>query len=138
MQDLLVLFIAIGSWIVLGFIIYWGFLRLQIIERDTRFPEEEPIKPECNFIGRGGMDGARAVRKPFARLTLYHDFFVASFKAQRRMFPYSAITELRPYTRHNQTWLLINATQPETGREFELYFLNNDLEIVRKAIEEKR
>lgn len=138
MQDLLVLIIAISSWIVLGIIMYVAFLKMQITERDTTFPEEDILSPESNFIGRGGMDGARAVRRPFARLTLYPHFFVAAFKTQRRMFPYSAITELKPYTRRNQTWLLINATQPDTGREFEMYFLNKDLETVQKAIEEKR
>lgn len=138
MQDLLTMFIAIFAWCVLGIIVYIGFVKLQITERDTTFPEEEKFAPEKNYIGRGGMDGARAVRKPFARLTLYPDFFVAAFKTQRRMFPYSAITDLRQYTRNKQTWLLINATQPDTGREFEMYFLNNNLDTVQQAIEAKR
>ena len=138
MQDLLVVFLAIGVWLAFGVVIYIGFVKLQITERDTRFPEENTEEPECNFVGRGGMDGARPVRRPFARLTLYSDFFVASFKTQRRMFPYSAITKLEPYDRRGQQWLLINATQPDTGREFEMYFLNADIDAVQKAIEEKR
>lgn len=138
MVDLLVLIVAVIAWFLFGGVMYLGFLKLQITERDTKFAEEETASPESNFIGRGGMNGARPTRKPFSRLTLYPDFFVASFKAQRRMFPYSAITKLEPYTRQNKTWLLINATQPDTEREFEMYFLNRDLDTVQKAIEDKR
>ena len=138
MTDLIVVFIAIGAWMGLGGIMYVAFLKMQIVERDTKFLEEKVAEPEINFIGRGGMNGARPVRKPFARLTLYSEFFVASFKTQRRMFPYSAITKLEPYDRRGQEWLLINATQPGTGREFEMYFRNNELDAVLQAIQEKR
>jgi hypothetical protein len=138
MSELMVLIVAVCAWFAFGGVMLAGFIHLQITERDTRFKEEDDVEPEQNYIGRGGMDGARPVRRPFARLTLYPNFFVASFKAQRRMFPYTGITKLEPYTRKGKSWLLINATQPDTGREFEMYFLNNDLDAIQRAIEEKR
>ncbi|MFP6583608.1 MAG: hypothetical protein VCD00_13780 [Candidatus Hydrogenedentota bacterium] len=138
MKDIYTLYLAISAWIGLGVIVYVAFVRMQLVERDTKFPQEEGVEPEANYHGRGGWNGARAVRNPFARLSLYGDFFVAGFKTQRIVLPYSAITKLEPHERSGKTWLLINATDPETDKNYEMYFLNPEIDAIQKSIESKR
>lgn len=140
-KDIAFMLIAIGAWCTLGIIIFKGFIWLQIQERDTPFPEEAGQSPERLHIGRGGMNGARPTRKKFSRLALYSDFFVAGFKAQRVALPYSAITSIELYDRNKRdknSWLMIRATQPETEKEFEIYFLHAKIDDIYAAVESKR
>ena len=124
MEDITTLYLAISAWTILGICMYIGFVRMQLMERDTKFPQESKKTPEESFNGRGGWNGMRPVRKPFARLTLYADFFVAGFKTQRVALPYSAISTIELHDREGKDWLLINATDPETDKTYEMYFLH--------------
>ncbi len=136
-QELIVVIAAIGAWCILGMVIYVGFVYMQFQERDTPFPEEDGQTPDSTHIGRGGMNGARPTRKQFSRLVLYSDFFVAGFKTQRVALPYSAITDVERLPRGKQSWLMIRATQPDTEKEFQIYFYNKDLDTIHEAFKAK-
>lgn len=137
MNTLFSLVMAISAWTMMGVFMYMGFLQLQITERDTRFPEERGKKPESNHKGRGGWNRHRPTRKPFSRLTLYADFFVAGFKTQRVALPYSAISKLDHEMRGADRWLLIEAKHPDTDYEYSMYFMNPDTESIESEIQAK-
>lgn len=138
METLFSLVMAVLAWTMMGVIMYIAFLQLQIRERDTRFPVERGKKPESNHVGRGGWNRHRPTRKPFSRLTLYPEFFVAGFKTQRVALPYSSIHKVDHEMRHGDRWLLIEATDPETEYEYAMYFMNEDTEAIQSELEAKR
>lgn len=129
---------AIGAWILLSFVMYRGFIFMQVQERDTPFPEENGLTPDSLYIGRGGMNGARPTRPKYSRLALYPKFFVAGFKSQRVCMSYRSITDIERIERGKRSWLLLHATHPETDKEYNIYFYNPDVDNIQAAIEEKR
>ena len=136
-KDIIFLSVAIGAWTILGIFMYIAFLWLQRQERDTPFPEESGLKPDSIDLGRGGMNGARPTRKPYSRLALYPNFFVAGFKSQRVCLPYDAITKVERIPRGKYNWLMIHATQPKTNKEYEMYFFNKNVDNIQESIEAK-
>lgn len=138
MEDIYTLYLAIAAWFALAIVVYVGFVKMQLMERDTKFPEEQGLTPEATYHGRGGWNGMRPVRNPFARLAIYPEFFVAGFKSQRVSLPYSSITKLEPHDRSGKIWLLIDATDPATEKTYEMYFLNPEIDAIQKSIEDKR
>lgn len=137
MNTLAALVLSVLAWTIMGVIMYIAFLQMQIHERDTRFAQEKGKKPESNHVGRGGWNRHRPTRKPFSRLTLYGDFFVAGFKTQRVALPYSAISKVDHEMRGTDRWLLIEATHPETAYEYSMYFMNGETEAIQSELEAK-
>jgi hypothetical protein len=105
MNDISVVYISIGAWATLGVFMYWVFIRMQYMERDTRLPEELGNMALGQYLGTGSINNARPVRKPFARLTFYKDFLVPSFKAQRISMPYSTIESIKKIEVRKRIWV---------------------------------
>ena len=122
MEEIGYLIISVAAWVVLGIVMYVAFLRMQISERETQLPAEKDQTPLYELIGSGSMNGARAVRRPFARFTLYDTFFAACFKTQRKAVDYTSIQtmELKQYL--GKEWLYIKADDPDRDTSLEILF----------------
>jgi hypothetical protein len=118
MDGIEVVYISIGAWFTLGAFMYWVFVRMQLMERDTRLPEELGNMPLGQHFGTGSVNGARPVRKPFARLTFYKDFVVASFKSQRISMPYSTIESLSKIDARGRTWIEVTGIANDKEQDF--------------------
>ncbi len=77
--------------IVVAALLIAVFLRMRIVERDTRLREEEGQTPILEVTGGGRIGRSRWSMRPLCRLSLYDDFLVAAIKAQRVVVPYDKI-----------------------------------------------
>ena len=76
---------------VLAIMLLLVFLRMRIVERDTRLPEEEGKTPTFEVTGGGRIGRSGWSRRPLCRLSLYDDFLVVAVRAQRVAVPYADI-----------------------------------------------
>ena len=77
--------------IVLAAMLVAVFLRMRIVERDTRLREEEGKTPILEVTGGGRIGRSRWSMRPLCRLSLYDDFLVVAVKAERIIVPYDEI-----------------------------------------------
>ena len=77
--------------VLLAAMLVFVFLRMRIVERDTRLSEEEGKTPILEVTGGGRIGRSRWSMRPLCRLSLYDDFLVVAAKAQRIMLPYADI-----------------------------------------------
>jgi len=133
MSDLSVVYLSIGAWISLGVFMYWVFIRMQYAERDTRLPEELGNVAVGQYFGTGSVNDARPVRNPYARLTFYEEFLVASFKSQRISMPYSTIDSLKNFETRKKTWIEVEGLANEKPHQF--IFSSEDVKDVMAELE---
>ncbi|PCJ63102.1 MAG: hypothetical protein COA73_05860 [Candidatus Hydrogenedentota bacterium] len=117
----------------LGVFIYIMFVRLQIAERETQLPEEEGETPIFESIGKGAMNNASPVRKPFARITLYDTFLAACLKSQRKTIFYKDILSMSLEEYAGREWLHIKAATPDG--EIQVLFHSRDHQSLMEQIE---
>jgi hypothetical protein len=136
MQDISIVYISVGSWLGLGVFVYFIFLRLQVAERETLLPEEDGKQAIYESIGKGAMNRASPVRKPFARITLYDTFLAACLKSQRKPVLYREITSVSIKEHSGQEWLYIEATT-DSG-DLAILFNSKDQQSLMDQIELRR
>jgi len=136
MEGISIVYISVGSWMGLGVFIYFIFVRLQIAERETQLTEEEGKHAIYESIGRGAMNRARPVRKPFARITLYDTFMAACLKSQRKPVYYGDITSLSLEEHKGRKWLYVKADTSDG--ELEILFQSRDQQSLMEQIELRR
>ena len=134
MDDIGYLIISIVAWLLLGVLMYVAFIRMQISERETELAAEEGKTPLYEAIGSGAMNGARPVRNPYARFTLYDTFFAACFKTQRKAVEYKSISTLEFKQYHGKEWLYIKTVDPDHGGALEILFLSENQAVLHDQI----
>ena len=113
------------------------FLRMRIVERDTRLSEEEGKTPDLEVTGGGRIGRSRWSMRPLCRLSLYDDFLVVTVKAQRVLLHYADI-DTATLEKDKKRKILHILGPEESGRPTpDIRFAPKDPEALETALEEK-
>ena len=123
--------------VLLAAMLVFVFLRMRIVERDTRLSEEEGKTPILEVTGGGRIGRSRWSMRPLCRLSLYDDFLVVAAKAQRIMLPYTDI-ETAALEVNNKRKIVHILGPEEDGRHTpDILFDPKDPEALAAALNEK-
>ena len=123
--------------IILGAILAAVFLRMRIVERDTRLSQEEGKTPDLEVTGGGRIGRSRWSMRPLCRLSLYDDFLVVTVKAQRVAVHYADIDTAT--VEEDKKGKIVHILGPEKdGRPTpDIRFAPKDPEALQAALKEK-
>lgn len=111
------------------------FVRLRIVERNTRIEEEAGQRPVYHVFGGGNINRSGWSRKPFCRLTLYPDFLVACVKSTRIAVRYERIAEtgIEPVRKGNAVYIF--GPEEDGGPVPAVHFAPEDPEALLAALQ---
>jgi len=113
------------------------FMRLRIVERDTRLEEELGRRPELEVTGGGQIGRGRWSMRPLCRLTLYDVFLVVSIKSQRIRIHYQEIQTASIKVKKKRTYLHILGPEENGRHNPDIQFAPKDPEALEAALKEK-
>ncbi len=123
--------------IALAIMLVIVFLRMRIVERDTRLPEEQGKTPHLEVTGGGRIGRSRWSMRPLCRLSLYDHFLVVAVKAQRVLLPYADIDTAALEERDKRKVIRILGPEEEGRPTPDIQFAPKDLEALEAALKQK-
>ena len=121
----------------LAAVLVFVFLRMRVVERDTRLSEEEGKKPILEVTGGGRIGRSRWSMRPLCRLSLYDDFLVVAVKAQRVVLPYADIDSAARARNNKRTIVHILGPEVDGRHTPDIEFAPKDPEALAAALNEK-
>ena len=123
--------------LLLAIVLTSVFLRLRIVERDTRVTEEEGKTPLLEVTGGGRIGRSRWSMRPLCRLSLYDDFLVVAVKSQRILLPYADIDTVALEEDGKRKIMRILGPEKEGRHTPDIQFAPNDPEALEAALKQK-
>lgn len=126
----------LAAQIILAVILAAVFLRMRIVERDTRLSQEEGKTPDLEVTGGGRIGRSRWSMRPLCRLSLYDDFLVVAVKAQRVVVHYADIHTAA--VEEDKKGKIVRIQGPEKGGRpaTDIRFAPKDPEALEAALKE--
>lgn len=123
--------------ILLATLLIAVFLRMRIVERDTRLREEEGKCPILEVTGGGRIGRSRWSMRPLCRLSLYDDFLVVGVKAQRIILPYDEIASAALENIQKRQVMHILGPEEHGRHEPDIQFSSKDPEALAAVLKQK-
>lgn len=122
---------------VLAVVLLTVFLRMRIVERDTRLTEEEGKTPILEVTGGGRIGRVRWSIRPLCRLSLYDDFLVAAVRAHRTVLPYADIVSVVLEEDKKRKIVRILGPEEDGRPNPDIQFAPKDPEALEAALKEQ-
>ncbi len=122
---------------LLAVVLVTVFLRMRIVERDTRLTEEESETPMLEVTGGGRIGRGRWSMRPLCRLSLYDDFLVVTVKSQRILLPYADIDSAALEENGKRKIMHILGPEKEGRHTPDIQFAPKDPEALEGALKQK-
>ena len=123
--------------IILAAVLVAVFLRMRIVERDTRLTEEEGRTPLLEVTGGGRIGRSRWSMRPLCRLSLYDDFLIVAVRAQRVVLHYADIDTAALVEEKKRKIMRILGPKEKGRPTPDIQFVTKDPEALEAALKEK-